>query len=597
MRHGNVNLCGWLCCCVAYLASLSVTFAGPIVQATHPSGNQARLEVKQIQWESYAEGPAIVTYQYLIKTAVRNSYNNPNAGVVGMGNVVTGGIVNGTWPNSNQYADSYGKSSSGSITSKGTLQLAGTGRYRFTITAQAGGGDNSQTVYWVPGFEGRVYYSLKGGDFGTRYEFVQNGQVIGGSWVDAGATFSGSIQTFDNTAVTIRKIETLGTVNYFGDLELAPSQVTIPVTTVTPSQGGTGSGSGTVTQPVVDDGNTVQNGGANVDTGGSANSGVIWTDRNSQTAVDVETYKQGVKNIVDAIKTSGGGGWSGGVNIDLSGTNSRLDTLISKTDAVKVNSDKVEELRQKQDAEASSAKQTREEFDAAGKVAAAVSYAQEAANELNTKINDSVLQGIGVPTVADQPTEIATSQNIQLRISATQVIDVPLNPFSPDGPFGGLIGQVAGYIKQLTAWGIVMGFFIWTIHRIKEMMAAPFAVAPFGNTIGESLNSIKVLGSGGGIGYVVRTAALLVVVPILLAMPLIVMASITAGLPWQNLVSTMRAGPPAPSGSMLKQAIGYADYVVPWSMLLAAPTWYFVVQYVLFPSQMFWMLLIKLLPL
>lgn len=181
--------------------------------------------------------------------------------------------------------------------------------------------------------------------------------------------------------------------------------------------------------------------------------------------------------------------------------------------------------------------------------------------------------------------------------AAGNQIDFVLNPFSANGPFGGIIPLVAALIRRIIAWGIVVRFFIWVLQRLSEMAAAPFATAPFGDSIVTSVNSIKVLGSGGGIGYAVKLVAYGLIAVVLLTMPLTVMAAMTTGLPWSSLVSTYTAGPGTVGGSgMLSQAVWMANQVVPWWMLMASPVWYFFVQSVLFPSQLFWSMFIKLLP-
>ena len=180
-----------------------------------------------------------------------------------------------------------------------------------------------------------------------------------------------------------------------------------------------------------------------------------------------------------------------------------------------------------------------------------------------------------------------------------QQLEFVLNPFSSNGPFGGVLAIVAAWVRKIIAWGIVVRFFIWVIGRFRQMAAAPFATAPFGDSIVTSVNSIKVLGSGGGIGYAAKVVVYLAIGATVLTLPLATMATMTTGLPWSELVEMFSGGPGAPSEgpSMLAQALWFADQVVPWKVLMAAPVWYFVVESVLFPSQIFWMMFMKFLPL
>ena len=171
-----------------------------------------------------------------------------------------------------------------------------------------------------------------------------------------------------------------------------------------------------------------------------------------------------------------------------------------------------------------------------------------------------------------------------------------LNPFSASGPFGGAMATAASFVRGLIAWGLVAGFFVWCLSRVREMISKPFATAPFGNSISESINSVKIAGFGGGIGYAVKLAAFALVLSIVLTMPLVLMAALTNALPLGSLLTIWHSGPGGATSGMLSQAIGLADKVVPWAMLMAAPIWYFTVEFVLFPSQFFWMVFIKFLP-
>lgn len=172
------------------------------------------------------------------------------------------------------------------------------------------------------------------------------------------------------------------------------------------------------------------------------------------------------------------------------------------------------------------------------------------------------------------------------------------NPFAADGPFNGAIGVCAQWIRKLVLWGLVITFFAWVLSRLREMCGSVFSSAPFGDSIVTSVNSIKVLGSGGGIGYAVKLIAYAVVGAILLTMPLVTLIAVTEGLPWLGMKAIMSDG----LGSLgagtpiLSQALWYVDQVIPWRVCLGAPIWYFVVESVLFPSQLFWMTFVKFLP-
>jgi len=187
----------------------------------------------------------------------------------------------------------------------------------------------------------------------------------------------------------------------------------------------------------------------------------------------------------------------------------------------------------------------------------------------------------------------------------TGSIDLPVNgvnlklyfnPMNSAGPFGGLMAKVAAFVRRLIAWGLVAVFMLWLAGRLREMMRAPFAVSPFGDSMAGSINSIKAAGFGGGLGYPVRVAAFGLVLVALLTMPPAIMAAVTAGLPWADLVTSYSSGPGVPD-TALAGAIAVANQVVPWALVLAMPVYYLTVEYILFPSEIFWSMFIKFLPL
>jgi len=199
-------------------------------------------------------------------------------------------------------------------------------------------------------------------------------------------------------------------------------------------------------------------------------------------------------------------------------------------------------------------------------------------------------------TAAPPPVPAVEEPSVQLQVTPTQTVTLWLNPFSTHGPFGGVMKTAAGFIRGLIAWGLVAAFFIWCLGKIRGMIATPFATAPFGNAIAEAVNSIKIAGFGGGIGWVVKIAAYALVLTVVLTMPLAVMALMTSHLPFTDLLALFHSGPGGPGSGMVGQAVALADQVVPWAMLLAAPVWFFTVEFLLFPSQFFWMVFIKFLP-
>jgi hypothetical protein len=234
--------------------------------------------------------------------------------------------------------------------------------------------------------------------------------------------------------------------------------------------------------------------------------------------------------------------------------------------------------------------------DLQGRAASAVAAGQSAANQGAVAAGNAYAAFGSMPAAVAEPSA-ASDGAIDLNIGGGQTKRLQLNPFSPNGPFGGVMQTAAAFVRRLIAWGIVATFFVWCMGKVREMTAKPFATAPFGNSLAESINSIKFAGFGGGLGYAVKLAVYALILTVVLTLPLVVMAAVTSGLPWSSLVSTWHAGPhDATAPGILSDALALANIVVPWSMLMAAPVWYFMVEFILFPSQFFWMMFIKFLP-
>lgn len=172
------------------------------------------------------------------------------------------------------------------------------------------------------------------------------------------------------------------------------------------------------------------------------------------------------------------------------------------------------------------------------------------------------------------------------------------NPFTAQGPFGGVLAKVASFIRRLIAWGIVAVFFFWSLGEVNKVVAEIFRVTPFSKSVEDSVNSVKILGSGGWIGYPARLICLALLVPLFLTAPLAIMAAATAGLPFGEIKSVFSLGPiGTTTDPIILKAIALADQLVPWAMLMASPVWYFLVRYFILPAKMFWLMFSKFIPL
>lgn len=303
-------------------------------------------------------------------------------------------------------------------------------------------------------------------------------------------------------------------------------------------------------------------------------SGTVDTER-----LDKNTYRQGVDKITAAIDKLGKGtqnvnvtgtvgGGTGTGEIDLSGVEERLDTLIEQRDE---NISLAEEAQTEPDR-------------VPGKIGAdalqtATGWAEQARDQ-----GQSAAGLFGTPgTTTDAGS--APSGSIDLKANASTTIKIPKNPFAADGPWGNLITLAAAFFRRLIAWGIVIAYMIWCFGEVRRCTDAFAAATPWAKSASDAINSIKIAGTGGWLGYPARLIILAIILPLTLTMPMAILAAVSSGLPWSDLVAVNTQGP---VGSGLSASIAIADHVVPWVMLLSAPVWYFITQSVLLPSAMFW---------
>lgn len=232
------------------------------------------------------------------------------------------------------------------------------------------------------------------------------------------------------------------------------------------------------------------------------------------------------------------------------------------------------------------------EAQVSGAVTNTQTAAQAALDAFNSDLASRGING-NIPGAGDPGS--APGGSIALRANSATVINVPKNPFAWEG-FGGALATVAAIVRRMIAWAIAVSFLAWAFGRIREMVQGLFQITVLGTSLSDALNSVKVGGFGGGIGYAARLSILTVLVPLIIALPVGIMATMTAGLPWSDLNTTMQLGAGGAASGMVGDAIALANVVVPWVMLLTVPIYYFVVEYLLFPTQFFWSVFFKLLP-
>jgi len=231
---------------------------------------------------------------------------------------------------------------------------------------------------------------------------------------------------------------------------------------------------------------------------------------------------------------------------------------------------------------------------ASGAVSTATGYATSGKTEIETALAAIPSPTLGTGEIAD-----VADESISVRINPSLVIEIPKNPFSASGPFGGILATVAAFVRALITWGIVSAFFLWVMAELRTTIAAPFATSSLSDSVASSLNSVKIMGTGGGLGYAAKLGVVVLVAAALVTFPVALVATLTgsSALPWASLAASFASGPgDLNPGGMLGQSIALADVVAPMALLIFTPAYYFAVRFILLPSQFFWMLFIKLLP-
>lgn len=311
-------------------------------------------------------------------------------------------------------------------------------------------------------------------------------------------------------------------------------------------------------------------------------------------------FREGVDRITSSIAslktTSSGGGSS--VNVDMSGVESRLDAIKNDTASLKSN---VEAMKPT-DAQKAALQGIPGEYDAA-KASELLNGVKGNAGTMQSNAASAINDAMGTAdgTALDTPQEPGPG-TIQLKISPSKTLTVNLNPFSSDGPFGGVLGVVANLIKKLIAWALVGAFFYEISKEVRGVCGTAFLTGGYSSQTADFVKSVNIFGNAIGVpaGIALRVALIGLVVALVLTLPAVALAALEAGLPWGDLKAIYTAGMPGVSSvgghSMLANALGYADRLLPWRLMLSMPLYYILVQNVLFPVQLFWQFVFKFLP-
>ena len=224
------------------------------------------------------------------------------------------------------------------------------------------------------------------------------------------------------------------------------------------------------------------------------------------------------------------------------------------------------------------------------------STAQQAKDSTTNLISTSlgsITNNSGSPTVP-------TDAYVTLKVGVGDIRTINLNPFAPDGPMNGIISLVAAFIKRLIAWALVSAFFYQLLKEVRAVVGTAFLTGGYTSQTVEMVKGVNIMGNTVGVipAAVLRITLLALCTTLVLTLPIGIMAALEGGLPWAELRSYVSSGPPAPAsgGVMLSNALGYADYVIPWRLMTSLPIYYIVVHNILFPLQVFWHMVFKFLP-
>lgn len=565
---------------------------------------QGRVEITEILHVN-AQGQTLSMPQVFVKWKAVSKFEGPNPFPTTSMVAQIFFKVNGTAVHSSPSTPGGGGSStSGSFIATAQLDPA-TNKYYVTIGYDKTNGGTVVSQVTEKCFVDEVYWvtikAQNDSDLQVSYNVYQNGKVIDTFGAGPGQSVTKKIRTDSQEPVTVGEIKPEMVYDFRTGMatKVGSGSETIVGTDDSGQQFIPQPGNGGPTQTRTTTGDSGQSAG---------NTGNVWDQNTTTKALTEDVYKQGVDGIIKAIKADSGSGGGGGSDtpLDLTPITSRQDTQTAKLEDIKTNTKKSSDLADRMDdilddvEDGASSKVTSDNASTRGN-SAGVS-ASSAANEYAEDAQDAAadaMTGLGITTpVAPGTPATPESGVITLDIGNGRTVTIPKNPFSTSGPFSGMLGTVAAFIKKLIGWGVVAAFMIWCMRRIQEMIEAPFHVAPFGHGIADNLNSIRIAGFGGGWGYVARLAALAVVVPILFTIPLAATTAVTTGLPLGEIKTIFAEGPGSlAAGGMLGQAIALSDHVIPWITLMAAPIWYFTVQFVIFPSKFFWLVFMKVVPL
>lgn len=288
-------------------------------------------------------------------------------------------------------------------------------------------------------------------------------------------------------------------------------------------------------------------------------------------------------SIIDAIKGSGS---NVTVNVDTQGV---INAVKEQTAQDKAQHEEWMDLVKGKEGDGK---------DGAGDVESAGEDAIGAAGAADGGGKSRASDALGAFGRASAPGEPGTPDGgtISFRISRNTTLSMNKNPFAADGPFGGVMGEAAIFIRRLIAWGIVAAFFVWSLGEIRSALSGVFATAPVGDTATSIISRISVFGNSIGVPFAIiaKVALVILAVALLLAIPLALVAAVTSGLPWSDLTNTYTAGIDAPGG-MLGQALALANMVIPWVLLVSAPIYYFCVRIFIIPAMAGKMIMLKLL--
>ena len=312
-----------------FFATLLLTAASAFAQGVSHTGYSAdgmastSLRGSIVSVEPAPLGMFKVVVNYSGNASSKTTSMPPLAGLA-VGSSQVGASMTGVISMGNNMQDLGVKA--GSFTGTIGMENMGGGNFRGKLRLTVGA--TVKEAFFYSGAMYTFYLNLSNNkNVPVFYQITQSGNEIGGIYLNPGESRIQTFKTTDSTDITVNERPQ----SYSFNSSTGTTDISPPSTTPSSSHTYSTSDSGTSTAPKTVPPSPPPPGGATNDPlpdGSQAGDGVVWQSNDGKSsALSESTFKDGVAQIVKAVKSSGGG--SGG-STDVSGVESRLDQIKAK---------------------------------------------------------------------------------------------------------------------------------------------------------------------------------------------------------------------------------------------------------------------------